>query len=730
VHLLIHLLIYYNRHPEVKPFPFSLDTRCCINEVFLSFGYRKQKTYGFLLFKDGKPIDFVPVKTDYTFSLLEKGWKENGIVPMFLPNSLKISQAFWEEYRQAKTGSARLKLVQEYKLLTDDAILNLQYLAIDVDSPFEKVLPVWEKLKEELGIKRYAIYKTKSGNFRAYIYLKPTFIMKEKKVVVQGKKETITKTYTFYLQPHTKARNGHTHLENARELMHIIYAFFEKHGLKADRTFPNRINHPIYVEGWSIRGKSSKLVEEGKGQAIRLYDLYRKAKLLQKKYELWTFGSINLTEKFWGKGESKEKKETKLVVPSFVAKKIVKEFDDLVKWKIAVRALAEKHTSYRFTKVMMPAVGWAKDLGLDKREVYDYLKELIPDKRNFDEDFEKAWKYADCRFEWKERRAKRQASDYLVEFLRACQEPTSRQELLRKVFGEIKYLLELTEKKALENGLVSVKKVKLTQGRGRKSYVYELTEKGKALLESLQEDKKESLALAVGLDTGIDTQGFEGGQNAKPSPEPLERGLEFSPEKNLCITPPMGEQRSGLVVVGEKNKVQNNAENLSEEKIPNNTAGAVGLGGLAGSDRSDRWAEGQASQGGRAGKVVRLGQADLRSGEAGQKAKELDLEEQGVRQRAYKLIERLKNAWLGELGELPESKGYYKLVFGAVRREGASIVYDLGGWGRFAFALGEVLEELGHKVVYPHISKPAGPPPEPWEEDWHGRDLDWLLDMF
>ncbi len=516
-----YLLIYYNRHPKVKPYPFQLDTRLCTNEFFWSFSYRKQKTYGLLLFKDGKPIDFVPVKTIDTYYLLEKGWKEKGILPMFLPNPIKVPQAFWEEYRKARNGQERLELAKKYKLLTDDAILNLPYLVIDVDSPFEEVLPVWEKLKEELGIKRYVIYKTKSGNFRAYIYLKSTFIMREKTVVEKGEKKEKTEVYTFYLQPHTKAQNGHTHLENALELLHIIYAFFEKHGLKADRTFPNRINHPIYIEGWSIRGKSSKLVEEGKGQAIRLYDLYRKTKELQRKYGLWTFGSINITEKFWGKREGKEeeRRKTKLVVPSFVAQKVVKEFDDLLKWKMAVRALAEKHTSYRFTKVMMPAVGWAKDLGLNQGDVYDYLKELLPDKRNFDEDLEKAWKYANCRFEWKERRAKGQARDYFVEFLRACQEPISRQELLRKVFGGTKYLLELVEKKALESGLVSVEKVKLAQGRGRKSYVYELTEKGRALLESLKENGTEALALVVGLDTGIDTQGFERAKNSKDRSE-------------------------------------------------------------------------------------------------------------------------------------------------------------------------------------------------------------------
>ncbi len=99
-------------------------------------------------------------------------------------------------------------------------------------------------------------------------------------------------------------------------------------------------------------------------------------------------------------------------------------------------------------------------------------------------------------------------------------------------------------------------------------------------------------------------------------------------------------------------------------------------------------------------------------------------DEEHLRARAFRLIARLKNAWLGTIGDLPNRKGYYKLVFGALRREGAGITYELGGWGRYAFALGEILEELGHKVIYPHLQPPAGPP-EPQEEG-QGDDLDWL----
>ncbi len=273
-------------------------------------------------------------------------------------------------------------------------------------------------------------------------------------------------------------------------------------------------------------------------------------KSYRKRYGLWTFGSINLTEKFWGKGESQDKsqKEGKLIVPKFVAQKVVKEFDDLLKWKMAVGQLAEKHTSYRFTKVMMPAVGWAKDLGLDKREVYDYLRDLLPDKRNFDDDFEKAWKYADCRFEWKANESKGKGQENLiVELLRACQRPTSRQELIAKVFHGQVWLFEEATQKALKAGLLQVEKVKLKQGKGRKSHVYTLTEKGQAFLESWQTNPRESLAMVVGLES------MEG------------QGLQ----KNLYITP-FREQCNGQEpVAGTENKAQNKGQQKQISKTHN-----------------------------------------------------------------------------------------------------------------------------------------------------------------
>jgi predicted transcriptional regulator len=340
---------------------------------------------------------------------------------------------------------------------------------------------------------------------------------------------------------------------------------------------------------------------------------------------------------------------------------------------------------------MMPAVGWAKDLGLDKRDVYDYLRKLLPDKRNFDDDFEKAWKYADCRFEWKANESKRKEQEnLLVELLRACQKPTSRQELIAKVFHGQVWLFEEAMEKALKSGLAQVEKVKLKQGKGRKSHVYTLTEKGQAFLESLRTNPRESLAMVVGLES-MEGQGYE---------------------KNLYITPL--EQYNGQVgLVGEtenegiyKLEQSQISEDFNRRENLNNTAREqAGGGGRAGAGSGA--GPGQFAEAGN-GKVIRLEHQD----------------EEHLRARAFRLIARLENAWLGTIGNLPNRKGYYKLVFGALRREGAGITYELGGWGRYAFALGEILEELGHQVIYPHLQPLAGPP-EPQEEG-QVDDLDWL----
>ncbi len=107
--------------------------------------------------------------------------------------------------------------------------------------------------------------------------------------------------------------------------------------------------------------------------------------------------------------------------------------------------------------------------------------------------------------------------------------------------------------------------------------------------------------------------------------------------------------------------------------------------------------------------------------------------------RAWELVERVETQWTITLGELPQGN-YKRLIFGAVRhRNGRKRTYDLGGWGRFAKVLGEVLEDLGYEVIYPKTKEEredeafgewARSQLEDLEDDWEPPEVeDELLDF-
>ena len=687
------------------------------NVVVFSENYKHQETYFFLLFEEGKPCDVIPVKTSTTLLTYLEGWKRYGIAPLFLPNPVKVRKEYWERYRQGarRNPYVRLGLAKEFGLLKDEAILKLKVLVLDIDSPYEEVLPVWNELKEKLGIEKgYWVVKTKSGNFRAYIFLEPTVYERTYKEVVNGEVKEKMVIYEFWLRPEGKGRNGKTHLENVRELLHVIYAFFERRGLKADRTFPNRINHPIWVEGWEVDGKKSEIKEVKEGYAGRLYDLYRKAKKLQREENLWTFGGINLTQRFWPEKFKKEvASKGKVIVPEFIAKQQVKKLDYLMRWKIAVAKLAEKHTSHRFCNVMLPAVGWAKYLGLSRSEVDDYLREVIPDKKNFDVDIEKAWTYArPITFEWKGEGLR--TEDLLRKFLVKANGGVLRSTLLKEVFGGRNYLLQFVERFLLKNGFVYIRKEKVKKGRGRKAYIYFLTEKGKAFLEAL--DKGKGLRKAL-----EEVQGFEkvaGG-------EELTKSLENERDKKSIYITPFREQRSGLVVAG-------NGKTLSyqqSEKVfvsDNITDGADKAGGAGGA--------------GSAG-VLKLSSETPEE----EKRKEKERRTERLIQARWLYVEtwkafRLVKEKLEKQGikvwdsryEVPDTgldgRKLLKLVRYLLTNK--TEVLNLAGWGRYALPILKALKEVGlvsseTKVILPlKATKLERKPEDTLEEEFE----EWLTD--
>ena len=484
--------------------------------------YKEQYAYVVFLCKEinGKwtPVDAKVVKTSETLMKVVLN-REYRI--LLHPQPVSIPKGFWEKWKRARTKEERLNLVKEAGLVKDENIFVLTAIVLDIDSPYEEVEPVFLELVEGLGIQGWECGKTKSGNFRAFLYIKPL------EVEVNGDEKGNKKIKTFYLRPHTKAKNGHTHLENAKEILAILNAYFRKKGLKADDSFI-RVNHPVWFgeEFYTLKRKST-----GK---TRLYDLYRAVKKLQAEEGLW-----ETNQKFWKhlyQDRKEKKKRPKVVIPAFVAEKLVKELDDFTRWKQAVNKLAEKYDTYRFTKVMLPAVGWAKYLGLSRSEVDDYLRELLPDKRNFDEDIEKAWKYADSiEFEWKGKGKEIDLKELLIAFLEKAQKGVLRKELLANLFKRQNWVLELVEQFARKNGLISVEKVKLTRGRGRKAYVYYLTEKGEAFLKALKEKaiSKEEVVKAVAVGSDVNPSEKKG-QN----------------KKSIYITLPFGESREVVRPLG------------------------------------------------------------------------------------------------------------------------------------------------------------------------------------
>ncbi len=685
------------------------------NVVVFSENYKYQEACFFLLFREGKAFDSCVVKTLATLASYLNGWEKYEILPMFLPNPVKVPKSYWEEYKKGagRHPRSRLNLVKKYGLLKDDAILKLKVLVIDIDSPYEKVLPVWEELKEKLGIKKgYWVVKTKSGNFRAYIFLEPTIYERTYKEVVNGEVKEKTVVYEFWLRPEGKGRNGKTHLENARELLHIIYAFFEKRGLKADRTFPNRINHPIWVEGWEIDGKKSEIKEVKEGYAGKLYDLYRKAKKLQKEENLWTFGGINLTQKFWPEKFKKEvASKGKVVVPEFVAKQQIKKFDDLTKWKIAVAKLAEKHSSHRFCNVMLPAVGWAKFLDLPRDEVDEYLREVIPDKKNFDVDIEKAWANArPIEFEWKGEGLR--TEDLIMKFLVKSKGGVLRSTLLKQVFGGRNYLLQFVERFLLKNGFVYVRKEKVKKGRGRKAYVYFLTEKGKALLEALDRGK----GLRKALEEVQRLEKVAGGED-------LVKSLENKRDKKSIYITLFREQRSGLVVAGgEKSLSYQQSEKVFVSDNITDGAGA-GAGAKAGAGA------------GSAGNLE-LSSVNLEEEKRKEKDRRTErlIKSRQIYAETWKIFKVVKNHLENQGVKVIDSRyegsdtgldgrKLLKLIRYLLTNEVESL--NLAGWGRYAVPILEAFKEAGLlssgvKVVLP--GKIKNLKPETLSEDFEDKE--------
>ncbi len=410
----------------------------------LSRKYREQRCYLIQLYSQeiGLPVGVIPVKTKPTLDSVLKDLEELNLYPLILPQPVYVPEMFWLEYRR---NADRDELVKEYGLLRDSSIYRYETVVIDVDSPFNEVYPAWRELKEKIDVKvGYQVYRTKSGRFRAYIYL------------LDGTKD----------------------LKRAKELLAVVYAFFEKRGLKADPTFVYRLNHPVFYEEFSLY--TYELVEEERGSNV-FFRLYRNVKKLQKELKLYEFNGKNLTEWIWGKKPpAKRRKRRKckiLKAPAFMRKLERESLDVLELWKRKVAALAKKRDSYRYIYIIQPAVGWAKYLNLPEDEVTEFLVELLGEEKK--KDIEKAWRYArEIVFEVPDRiewfgRTREEWEGIALRRLRKEGE-VCRQELLKKDFYNQKWLCDLVMEGLEKKGLVVSEFVR--RGRGRPRKVYRLVE--------------------------------------------------------------------------------------------------------------------------------------------------------------------------------------------------------------------------------------------------------------
>ncbi len=422
--------------------------------------------------------------------------KALGYGVLLLPNAVKVPNEAWAEYRKlCKKRESTLEVAIRYGLLKEESLAEIKLLVLDLDSHYEEVKKYWDEFIETFGIKGYKLERSKSGNLKAFIPLTPV----------------LTEKGLAWYRPSEKHNNGHTHLENARELLGIWITWWQRKGIQADVSFFFNLNHPVWYPEIEVNGKVSK-IEEVKGEyAGTLYDLYKRAKNVQARERLYGFKVgktwLNLTAYFWGeklpvKPEDYKRQmleKQKLKVPWFIKllyenrddqekekeRNETKEVNVEVLYERAVLTLASKHDSYRFIYVMLPAVGWAKYLGLSRSYVYDVLKEAIPDKRNFDRDFKIAWSKAwelEFKVQKRDRRKKdlvsylertklsdwtNKARRYLREKKRAY-----RQEILYDVFKGQKWLCDEVLNYLEAQGEVRFEKEIHGRGRPRKVIIW------------------------------------------------------------------------------------------------------------------------------------------------------------------------------------------------------------------------------------------------------------------
>jgi predicted transcriptional regulator len=457
--------------------------------------------------------------TDDTLKRLRVEAGRRKLYLLVQPNPVVIPKEFWKKYRKAYTPEQRVKLIRQFKLLSDEQAFYIA-LVLDIDSPYEEVEKAFKEFLRDIGIKekpfRILLEKTASDRARLIILLK-------------------TK-----INPKNKNRNGHTNFENIKEALAILAVYFQQKGLNVDLSFVDRPNHQIWDRIAHPKNGEYKVQKAvATTEKINFYEFYNLLKKLQKEKGLYYLkrgnDKINLTTYFGWRPEYKKTKKAKVLkAPKFIAERLsdraiqnLKSDIKLYYWKKAVKSLADKVSERRYNRLIRPAVGWAKYLDLDRYEVESYLKEVLSDRdsRKNDHDIAVAWREApELEFRLPEGIKTLDFKALVKEALKALAKgEIARQELI-KILGHQKWLTDLLTKVFEEVGLITSRFVKVGRGRPRK--VFALTEKGRLVVSNLNEEAINELwRVAVATAVGQDFSSTDFSQYKNSSKRSTRRGV-------------------------------------------------------------------------------------------------------------------------------------------------------------------------------------------------------------
>ena len=238
----------------------------------------------------------------------------------------------------------------------------------------------------------------------------------------------------------------------------------------------------------------------------------------------------------------------------------------------------------------------------------------------------------------------------------------------------------------MENGYVYVRKEKIKRGRGRKAYIYYLTEKGEAFLKALEEGQ--SIRQAQVLEKAVGEEG-------------IKRPLEIKEHKKSIYITPFREQRSGLGVVGNSNRSEILRERVKgTENITNEGRGSKRELKLVLEDLSNRKEQEKAK---RIQRLIKAREIYVETWVAFRKAKRL-LEEEGV----YVADPRIDEGGL-------DGRKLMKLIRYLLTNEVKTL--NLAGWGRYARHLLRVLRKIGLVDQSVKLILPIDPDPENLEKE-------------